>query len=320
MPPLTLAQSLQHSVTALREAEIDSPELDARILVGHTLGLERAEMFGASARVLSESEQKQIQNYITRRANHEPVGRIIGKREFWSLSFGLNEATLEPRPDSETLVEIALKKYGIPTFAGMTPPVATDVTKNTVLPAQAGIPFSMTPDSHLRILDLGTGTGCLLLSLLHEIPHATGLGIDIAPRAIEQAQQNAHTLNLESRCRFQVGDWLEGLDEKFDLIISNPPYIPAADIPTLMPEVRTFDPRLALDGGEDGLSVYRFLIPRLMAIMKPTAHVLFEVGQGQADAVQKLLTQHHFTSVTAHPDLAGVARCVEGGMANKPST
>ncbi len=274
-----LALCLSAAQNRLAAAGVDNPALDARLLIAAALELDRVQLLTQNERTLTDKEEKKIEALISRRESREPVARILGLREFWGLLFGLNEATLEPRPDSEMLVETALS-------------------------------FIKTRPS--RLLDLGTGTGCLLLSLLHEWPEATGLGIDLAPRAIEQAQENAHRLGLEKRAAFRTGNWLEGLAETFDLIVSNPPYIPAGDIETLAPEVRQYDPLLALDGGKDGLAPYRYLIPLLPAFLNPNGSVFFEIGIGQAEAVASLLKETGFTDIFTKPDLGGIDRCVSG--------
>ncbi|MDD5586047.1 MAG: peptide chain release factor N(5)-glutamine methyltransferase [Alphaproteobacteria bacterium] len=260
-------------------AGVDNPALDARILVAHALGCARLELLTQAERPLTPAEIEKIQSLAARRARREPVARILGLREFWGLPFGLNEATLEPRPDSETLVEAALSGIG-----------------------DRGL--------GIRILDLGTGTGCLLLALLHELPEASGLGVDIAPRAAEQARQNAERLGLQNRVEFRIGDWLEGINEKFDLIISNPPYVATPDIPNLMPEVRGHDPLAALDGGADGLDVYRLLIPKLPLFLNPNGLAVFEVGQGQAGTVSNLFRNAGFADIATHKDLGGITRCI----------
>jgi len=287
-------------------------------------------MLSQSQRVLTFEEIGALEKLLARREKGESVARILGKREFWGLDFGLNEATLEPRPDSETAVEATLSSFRRPGFAkglrcgkkpesSATPAKAGDMSQTVFqlepqhdscradarrwIPAFAGM-------TKTRILDLGTGTGCLLLSLLHEMPKATGLGIDIAPRAVEQASINAAALGLNERAEFRVGDWLNGIGEKFDIVVSNPPYIPASQIPTLLREVRDYDPLRALDGGEDGLAAYRFLIPKLAAVMNPQGLAVFEVGQGQAREVADLFRQNGFTSVAARKDFGGVERCV----------
>jgi len=239
-------------------------------------------MLAQNTRALTEDETGRIKTMINRRCRREPVARILGQREFWSLPFGLNEATLEPRPDSEILVEVALQE--------------------------------LQGRSAASILDIGAGTGCLLLSLLKELPEATGLGLDYTQLAVDQARENAERLGLSDRAVFRMSNWLDNLqDERYDAIISNPPYISARDIPTLMPEVRNYDPIKALNGGEDGLAAYRLLIPQLQERLKPGGFTVFEVGQGQASSVRELFAQNGFTEVTTHMDLGGIERCVKAG-------
>jgi release factor glutamine methyltransferase len=257
---------------------IETAALDARVLIAHALGLTRLDLLTQKDHVLTEEDIEKIAPLIERRLVHESVARILNCREFWGLPFQMNEATLEPRPDSETLIEAALR---------ITP----------------------TPS---KILDLGTGTGCLLLALLHEWPEAIGLGIDIAPRAIEQAIKNAERLALNDRATFQQGNWFDGINERFDLIISNPPYIRKDEIPTLDDEVKNYDPLTALDGGKDGLTPYRLLIPQLKDFLMPQGHVLFEVGHTQGRDVEALLHEASFHGIRTHKDINGVGRVVEG--------
>ena len=291
----TLSDVMAEAMGKLKGSGIHDPSLDAQWLTQHALGLDRARMLSEARRVLTPEERQRIDELMARRAAREPVARILGEREFWGLPFGLNEATLEPRPDSETLVEVVGRLIRI-------------LRTNNV--ASAGETITAP-----RLLDLGTGTGCLLLALLHEWPEATGLGIDVARRAVEQAQANAERLGLASRAEFRIGDWLEGVAETFDVIVSNPPYIAAADIPCLMPEVRAHDPLAALDGGADGLVVYRHLIPQLPQFLKPQGFVVLEVGQGQADAVADLCLAAGLEGIEKHRDLGGVERCVSSRMA-----
>ncbi len=279
MVPIRLSDFIAFAVTRLRNAHIDNPALDARLLIAHGLKLDRAQLLSQKDRVLNEKEMHLLNVFIECRARHESVARIVMEREFWSLPFGLNEATLEPRPDSETLIEVALKS----------------ITKH---------------DAALRILDIGTGTGCLLLSLLHELPNATGLGVDLAPRAVEQAKENAEKLNLKNRVTFQTNNGLDGITESFDIIISNPPYIAHKDILALAPEVKNFDPKLALDGGKDGLNAYRHLIPLLRARLKPKGMAVFEIGYNQSMPATALFKAAGFTEVTTHRDLGGNDRCL----------
>jgi len=274
-----LRDTITNGTRRLAAAGIDDPALDARLLIAHALGCDRAALLTQGARVLTENEIQKIEEMIARRAAREPVHRIMGNRDFWGLSFGLNEATLEPRPDSETLIEAALKAFSHPPR---------------------------------RLLDLGTGTGCLLLALLHEWPTATGLGIDAAPRALDQARANARRLGLEARASFRVGDWLSGLDERFDLIVCNPPYIPSKDIEGLQPEVRLHDPIAALDGGVEGLEPYRHLIPLLPRFLNAGGHAFFEVGTGRAQAVETLMKTNGLCDIETSFDLASIPRCIRG--------
>lgn len=278
--------------------------LEARILVAHALHLERVDLLARMGCEISDEDLQRMEPYIARREKREPVSRIVGQREFWSLSFLLNEATLDPRPESETLIEMALSMIRRPDLGG-----------SSLGDAHA----TPGPEAPLRILDLGTGSGCLLLTLLHVIPEACGTGIDIAPRAVEQAQDNAKMLKLSKRANFAVADWnsdtlasISGSRPRFDLIVSNPPYIAREEVPTLMPEVRDYDPRTALDGGEDGLDHYRRLIPQLPALLAPNGCAVFEVGRGQAKDVAGMFAEAGFSNVSTRRDLMGIERCVGG--------
>ncbi len=302
---VTLFDLLRASQDELAAAGVDNPVPDSRLLIAHALTCGRADLLTQTDRVLSAEEAAVIQTLISRRAAREPVSRILGLREFWGLPFGLNEATLDPRPDSETVIETALtegRKQG------------SGIRKKSEF-------ASLMPDSCFlpSVLDLGTGSGCLLLALLHEWPQATGLGVDIAPRAIEQAQINARRLGIQDRAAFRVNDWLDDIEETFDVIVCNPPYIAAADIPALMPEVREHDPLAALDGGRDGLDAYRHLIPLLPQRLKNGGWAFFEAGQGQAEAVCGLFREAGFRDIRAARDLGGIERCVAGCYGSPPS-
>ncbi|MDP9128253.1 MAG: peptide chain release factor N(5)-glutamine methyltransferase [Pseudomonadota bacterium] len=275
----TLAAIVRATVGQLEDAGVDNPSLDARLLIGHVLGLDRAQILAQGERAVTPDENDGIKSLIGRRCRREPVARILGKREFWSLDFSMNDATLEPRPDSETLVEVVLTE--------------------------------LKDRSAVTIFDLGTGTGCLLLALLSELPQATGLGVDYTPHAVDQARDNAEALRLGDRAIFRISNWMDNIDSKFDVIISNPPYIPSKNIPTLMPEVRNYDPLAALDGGEDGLAVYRLIVPQVRGRLNAGGFVVFEVGEGQAESVGELFRQNGFANVTYHMDLSGLARCVK---------
>ncbi len=321
----SLSALIQKATTQLRAAGVDDPARDARLLIAHALGCDRLALATNSERVLSENETAAIEEIITRREAREPVHRILGCREFWGLPFALNEATLEPRPDSETLIEVALNFFATqPNLPSLRAPEGGAAIHLPHAPPES--PSALSGDGLLRfarndksiepfpsrLLDLGTGTGCLLLSLLHEWPDATGLGIDKAPRAIEQATLNAQRLGLDTRAVFRVGDWLDGVEEKFDLILCNPPYIPSREIGALQPEVREYDPTDALDGGIDGLNPYRHLIPLLPRFLSANGVVLFEVGIGQAQDVAAMMEKAAFKTITITDDLGGVPRCVSG--------
>jgi len=220
-----------------------------------------------------------FERLIARRAAREPLAYITGAKEFWSLDFAVGPGVLIPRPDSETLIETALRHY----------------------PDQA---------APLAILDLGTGSGCLLIAALKEFPNAHGVGIDSAPEALAWARRNLAAHRLEDRASLIETGWLEEASPGFDLILTNPPYIPTADIAGLAPEVADHEPRAALDGGLDGLSAYRALAPRIARLLAPSGNALLEIGKGQGDAVATLLAAAGLQVPGIYPDLAGIPRVV----------
>lgn len=280
---MTTIRELRRAAEArLRAAGVDSPDLDARLLVERALGLSREALLVRGDAAVEGDGAARVAALVERRAAREPVSRILGSRGFWTLELGLNAATLDPRPDTETLVEAALAAVG-----------------DRAAP--------------LRILDLGTGTGCILLALLAELPNACGLGVDLSPEAVAAARANAAANGLAPRATFAAGSWGDGLAGGFDLVVSNPPYIPTADIAGLEPEVRVHDPWAALDGGADGLDAYRAIVPQLGGLLKATGAVAFEVGQGQSSAVARLLSAAGFLDVRTFCDLGGVERVVRGG-------
>jgi release factor glutamine methyltransferase len=249
---------------------------EARLVVAAALGLDPAALLGWPERRIGAAAHARAMALVRRRAAGEPLSRLRGAREFWSLDFALSPETLDPRPESETLVAAALD----------------------AVPDRA---------ARLRLLDLGTGTGCLLLALLSELPNAWGAGVDRAAGAAATARANAAALGLAGRAAFIVGDWGEALRGGFDLVVSNPPYIPSADIPALAPEVR-HDPLRALDGGADGLDAYRALAPALARLLRGTA--LVELGTGQAPAAARIMRGAGLDVRGIRPDLAGIDRCL----------
>jgi release factor glutamine methyltransferase len=267
-----------------RNGGIDSAELDARLLTGEVFGLDLTEMIAAANRMLTSGESNRLESFAQRRLAGEPVARILGHKEFWGLSLQLSPATLVPRPDTETVVELALE----------------------ILRTGAS-------DRPLRIADLGTGSGAILLALLTELPQARGIGTDISTAALQTAAANAARAGLAKRAGFVACDYASGLCGLFDLIVSNPPYIRSADIAGLAIEVRDHDPPAALDGGPDGLDAYRALIPQAADRLAPGAALVVEAGQGQSGDIEALMKAAGLMATwLIKADLAGVRRAVAG--------
>lgn len=277
----TLAEALARLSRRLDAAGVEGPMRDARLLAAHALDVDRIALHVDRDRRLSTCEQEALHRLGRRRAAGEPVSRIVGRREFWSLTFELSPATLDPRPDSETIVQAALDR----------------------LPDR---------DRPLSILDLGTGSGCLLIALLSERPRAWGVGVDVSRDAAATARRNAIRLGVADRAAFLVGDWGQALVGGFDLVVANPPYIAVPEFGALAPEVARFDPRRALVAGADGLDAYRALAPFLAGLLTAGGLAVLEVGAGQAPAVASILTHAGLAGLESIDDLAGVQRCVCG--------
>ncbi len=273
---LTIREARRLLAARLRVSGCDTPVLDARLLVEAVAGGGVAE----DDATLGEQAASELDSYASRRLSGEPVWRILGEREFWGLTFKLSPATLEPRPDTETLVEAALD----------------------ALRQRRG--------DALSILDLGTGTGCLLIAILSEFRQAKGLGIDLSGEACQVAAANALANGVGDRAAFREGDWVKGLDGRFDLIVSNPPYIPGDEIPGLEVGVRAYDPLLALDGGIDGLDPYRHFARQLTPFLAPGGIVIFEIGAGQEPDVSALMRAEGFRYHGARKDLGGHERAL----------
>ncbi len=276
---LTLVQALDEATQDLGRAGIGEARREARLLAAHVLEVTPEAVFREPGIRLRKEQAVSFRACVVERAARRPMAQILGRREFRSLSFRVTEETLDPRPDSETLIEAVL---------------------NTVSDRAAP----------LRILDLGTGTGCLLLALLHEFPDARGVGVDVSVDTLEVARDNAKALGLAGRSDFCAGDWGNGLGETFHVIISNPPYIPSAGIAALEPEVTRYEPRLALDGGQDGLACYRALLADIPRLLEPSGGLFVEVGIDQAESVGWLCVSHGLTVTGTARDLAGITRCV----------
>lgn len=278
-PGMTIEQALRAATAALRTAGFEGPRREAGLLARIALGLDRTALLVSGDRRLDPGEAARLERSLARRLAHEPPSRIAGEREFWSLAFELSPATLDPRPDTETLVEAVLERV---------------------------------PDrsARLSVLDLGTGTGCILAALLTELPESTGVGIDRSVEAVGTARRNAARLGLVDRAGFVAADWASAIEGRFDIIVSNPPYVPTADIASLDPGVSRWDPPAALDGGADGLAAYRTLAPELCRLLAAGGIAALEVGIGQADAVAALLARAGLRHVDTRGDLNGVARVV----------
>lgn len=275
----------------LRTNTNDSAELDARILLGAVLSLDLTDMIAAAERRVTAAEAARLEDAVRRRVAGEPVARIVGSREFWGLSLQLSAATLVPRPDTETVVELALEM---------------------LRPLEMPRPRA-DPERRLRIADIGTGSGAILLALLSELPDANGVGTDISVAALQTASGNAVQLGLASRAAFVACDYAAALSGAFDLIVSNPPYIRSADIAGLSIEVRDYDPLGALDGGTDGLDAYRALIPQAARLLAPGGALVVEAGQGQSGEIQGLIDAAGLTCERPpKADLAGIRRAVAG--------
>jgi release factor glutamine methyltransferase len=271
--------ALKEAVALMKSAGLDTPVLDARLIVQHALGVDWNTLFMAADQPLADEERARLESDLVRRAAHEPVSRIVGHRHFWTLNLSVTPDTLDPRPDTETLIEAAV----------------------------AAVPDRKTP---LTILDLGTGTGALLIALLSEYREAAGVGVDLSPAALEVAKTNAQSHGVADRAAFQLGSWTDGLTGPFDLIVSNPPYIEKGDLAGLPPEVREHDPMLALDGGLDGLDAYRAIIPALTPLMTGNSLAILEIGDGQGDDVVAVAQANGLKSTERRRDLGGIERAL----------
>jgi release factor glutamine methyltransferase len=279
----SVAETLRLIAQSFGAAGIDSPEADARILLGHALRLDRAGLVSQSDRLLEAREVNAVSALAARRLKREPVARILGMKEFWTLALQVTPDVLVPRPDTETVIEAAL-----------------DFIVRGGLRMEA-----------LRILDIGTGSGALLLALLSELPNARGTGTDVSAAALDIARGNAERNQLSGRCTFVLCDIAAGVQGPFDLIVSNPPYVAHGDIAALAPEVRNYDPAVALDGGMDGLDGYRAIVNEVPRLLAPGGRLMVEIGAGQEAAVRGLFTKLGLTVVAARQDLAGIPRVIE---------
>lgn len=278
----TVETLLRDAGNRLKAAGIPSPRADARILIQAALDRPAEALIRDPEETVPIPAADRFFALVERRAGREPVSRILGEREFWSLGFSLVPDTLDPRPDSEAVVEAALA-------------------------------WSVVRSEPFRVLDLGTGTGCLLLSVLSELPEATGVGTDIAEAAVAAAARNAARLGLSRRASFRRSDWDADVDGQFELILSNPPYIPSSEIGGLEPEVSLWEPRAALDGGADGLDAYRRLAPAIARRLAPGGAAFLEVGEGQEKPVETIMATERLVRFVCKADLSGTVRCLGFG-------
>ncbi|WP_299014931.1 peptide chain release factor N(5)-glutamine methyltransferase [uncultured Caulobacter sp.] len=277
----TLVKAWTAAKDRLKDAGIDQPSIDARLMLEVAAGVTRTEIVTDPYRELTAEQAATLDAYLTRRARREPVSHIIGRKGFWKILLQVNKNVLTPRPETEVIVDEVLKAF------------------------PEAMPFSM--------LDLGVGSGTILLAVLAERPAAKGLGVDASSEALAVARDNAANLDLNNRAAFLHGDWTAGLsDASFDLVVSNPPYIPTAVIETLEPEVRDHEPRLALDGGEDGLEAYRLLAPEILRVLKPGGMFAVEIGYDQSKAVEALFNAAGAQQVRTIKDLSTHDRVVTG--------
>ena len=280
-----LLQAWQGARSRLDAAGVPGPVIDARVLVEAACGVTRADIVGDPYREIGPEEAARLDDYLERRIRREPVSHILGRRGFWNIMLGVSPGVLTPRPETEVIVDHALRLF------------------------PEGRP--------LRILDLGVGSGAILLAILAERPAARGLGVDVSEEALAVARENAANLGLAGRVALLRGDWTAGLAEAdFDLVVSNPPYIATGVIETLDPEVRVYEPRLALDGGADGLDAYRRLAPEILRVLKPGGRFLVEIGYDQRTAVETLFREAGAVEVETLQDLSTHDRVVAG--AKKP--
>jgi release factor glutamine methyltransferase len=268
--------TLHEVYKALRESLSES---DSRYVIQKRCNASRIDLIANPDKAVGEAERKAIQEDLAQYQAGKPLSRIYGSREFWGLDFALSEGTLDPRPDTETLIDAVLARLGD------TPPAT--------------------------ILDLGTGTGCILTALLSEFSEAQGVGIDLSPSAAQTARGNAHANGVGARANFVCGSWGQAVNHKFDLVVSNPPYISNQIIPTLDENVQKFDPILALDGGDDGLQAYKDIFSQLSSLLKRGGYGFFEIGYDQEKTVTRLSEESRFTVMGVHRDSAGHPRVVE---------
>jgi len=279
--PHTLGELYKAMKMTMSEAGILTAELDARLILNERCNIGWSEIIAKPDYIIAAEDMTVIADDLAQRLNGKPLSKIYKKREFWGLELEVSNDVLDPRPDTETIIDIALQRF--------------------------------PKDADIRILDMGTGTGCILIALLKEFPNAQGLAVDISVQALEIARRNAAKHDVDERAHFMLSNWFSSIGEgdTFDLIVSNPPYIRESVIPDLEAEVRNFDPILALDGGADGLQAYKIIFSSLCLHLNRGGTGLFEIGYDQREEVMRLGRESRFSVINVHPDLAGQPRVVE---------
>ncbi|MBL0968725.1 MAG: peptide chain release factor N(5)-glutamine methyltransferase [Brevundimonas sp.] len=278
----TLLTAWKAATARLKEGRIDSPSIDSRLLLEVAANCSRTDILTDPYRAMTPDQLSMLDGYVERRLKREPVSRILGRKGFWKIMLNVTPDVLSPRPDTEAILDVVM--------------------------------LAFAPHESFTMIDLGTGSGAILLATLAERAAAKGVGTDISTEALAVARENAANLDVDNRCDFIRTEWATGFaDQSFDLVVSNPPYIPSDDIPGLDPEVRDHDPLLALDGGPDGLVAYRELAPEIMRILKPGGTFAVEIGWDQGPQVRALFEQAGFENVIVVKDLSDRDRVVTNG-------
>ncbi len=272
----TLVTAWQAARRALEAAGVEEPTFDARLLLEAGAGIKRADILTDPRRELSDAQVHAVAALIARRVQREPISHILGVKGFREIVLAVSREVLTPRPETELLVQLAINH--------------------------------LPPEAPARVLDLGVGSGAILAAILHERPQASGVGVDVSETALLMAQSNLEALGLDARATLRRGNWGEGIDERFNVIVANPPYIASADIDGLQPEVARYEPRIALDGGADGLAAYRALMPHLPDLLAPAGLAILEIGAGQEAPVRALIESAGLTPLHVHLDLSGIPR------------
>ena len=275
----TLGSVYRYLIRELSLSKIENPQLEARILLAFASGVKQTRIIGYPEDKLDNSIISNLEKIMARRKTGEPIAYITGVKEFWSLNFNVTKETLIPRPDSETIVQSVL-----------------DTITNHM--------------DRISILDLGTGSGCLLLALLSELPKAIGVGIDISSTSCKIAKKNAKELGLNNRAKFYQGNWMEGIHDQFDIIVTNPPYVAEPDMEFLDREIRLFEPHLALSGGPDGVAAYRLIAKESITRLKTAGILVVEIGINQAQSIRDIFVQNGLKIIKTQRDFSNIDRCI----------